>query len=159
MTLTDNRMPRLIRAGLFTGISDFLFATVLSVFFYNSTFTRLWQGVASVPLGKGALEGGSTTVMIGILMHFAVAFFWSALFLFVMMRMGWVQRVLASPGGTIKMAALYGPAIWLVMSFVVIPFFVHHPPAITSRWWIQFIGHFPFVGLPMVTSLAGWNRR
>ncbi len=151
-------MPRLLRAGLFTGISDGLFATVLSVFFYNSTFSRLWQGVASVPLGKDALNGGITTVLIGILMHFGVAFFWSAVFLFVMMRMGWVQRVLASPAGTIKMAALYGPSIWLVMSLLVIPAFLHHPPAITTRWWIQFIGHFPFVGLPMITSLAGWNR-
>ena len=151
-------MPRLLRAGLLTGISDFLFATFLSVFVYNSTFDRLWQGVASVPLGKGALNGGNTTVLIGILMHFSVAFFWSAVFLFVMMRMGWVQRILASPAGTIKMAALYGPSIWLVMSFLVIPAFLHHPPAITSRWWIQFIGHFPFVGLPMVTSLAGRSR-
>jgi uncharacterized membrane protein YagU involved in acid resistance len=54
----------------------------------------------------------------------------------------------------VGIAALYGPFVWLVMSMLVIPLLLHRPPAITSRWWIQLIGHIPFVGLPIVASIA-----
>lgn len=54
---------RLLRAGLLTGVTDGLFACVLALWFYHSTVTRLWQGVASVLLGKSALDGGMTTVL------------------------------------------------------------------------------------------------
>jgi len=53
-----------------------------------------------------------------------------------------------------KVAALYGPFIWMVMSLVVIPLLLHRPPTITIRWWIQLIGHIPFVGVPIVASIA-----
>jgi hypothetical protein len=51
---------------------------------------------------------------------------------------------------------VYGPFIWLVMSLVVIPLLLHRPPAISIRWWVQLLGHFPFVGLPIVACA---NRR
>ena len=40
----------------------------------------------------------------------------------------------------------------LVMSLAVIPIFVHRPPTITYRWWIQWFGHIPFVGIPIVAA-------
>jgi hypothetical protein len=40
----------------------------------------------------------------------------------------------------------------MVMSLAVIPILVHRPPAITYRWWIQWFGHIPFVGIPIVAS-------
>ena len=57
-------------------------------------------------------------------------------------------------GGVVGIAALYGPFIWLVMSLIVIPMLLHRPPKITGRWWIQLLGHIPFVGLPIVASIA-----
>ena len=39
----------------------------------------------------------------------------------------------------------YGPVIWLVMSLVVIPFLTKRPPTVAFRWWVQLVGHFPFV--------------
>ena len=39
------------------------------------------------------------------------------------------------------------------MSLVIVPLFTHRPPAINVRWWVQFVGHIPFVALPMVTLL------
>jgi len=145
---------RLLRAGLLTGVTDGLFACVLALGFYHSTVTRLWQGVASVLLGKEALDGGTTTALIGVLMHFGVAFGWSAVFLFLVMRSSWVRGQLAAPNGVIKIAALYGPFVWIVMSLAVIPLLVHRPPVFNLRWLVQLIGHIPFVGLPIVWSIA-----
>ena len=152
-------LRRLARAGLLTAVTDGLFASVLSVAFYHSTVARLFQGVASTLLGKAAFEGGAATALVGVLMHFGVAFGWSAMFLFLVMRWPWIERVLATPYGVLKVAALYGPAIWLVMSLVVIPLLLHRAPAFSIRWWVQLIGHFPFVGIPIVASASTGVRR
>jgi len=151
-------MSRLVRAGLLTGIVDGLFSSVLSAFFYGSTVSRLWQGVASVLLGSDALNGGRRMALIGLLMHFGVAFAWSAVFLFLLLRWEWIRGLLASRHGVLKVAALYGPFIWMVMSLVVIPALTQRPPRITLRWWIQWFGHIPFVGIPIVASSAGAPR-
>jgi hypothetical protein len=142
-------MKTLLRAGLLTAVSDFLFATVLTVFCFDGTFMRLWQGVASVPLGKEALDGGARTMWIGLGFHLGVAFFWSAVFLYGAMRLPFVRRVLASPWGVLKVASIYGPFIWLVMTLIVIPTFTHRPPTFALRWWIQLVGHVPFVATPI----------
>ena len=70
------------------------------------------------------------------------------------MRSPWIRDLLASPYGVVKVASVYGPFVWLVMSLVVIPLLLHRPPAITIRWWVQLIGHFPFVGIPIVASIG-----
>ena len=143
-------IARLLRAGLTTGISDGLFACVLATVFFGSTVTRLWQGVASVLLGPAAFDGGTPTAATGVLMHFAVAFSWSTVFLLLILSSSWLRGAIASPSGVVAVAAVYGPLIWVVMSLVIIPLFTHRPPLINARWWIQLIGHAPFVGLPIV---------
>jgi len=147
-------VSRLLRAGLLTGITDGLFSSILATVLYHSTVTRLFQGVASTLLGKQAFDGGTLTALIGVLMHFGVAFGWSAVFLFLAMRLRWVHSLLSSRYGAVKVASLYGPFIWMVMSLTVIPLLLHRPPAINVRWWIQLIGHFPFVGIPIVASIG-----
>jgi len=149
------RVLRLLRAGGLTAIVDGLFSSVLVIAAYGSTFTRLWQGVASVLLGPPAFEGGARTTAIGLLMHVGVAFTWSAIFLFVLMRASFVRRLVASPLGIVKTAALYGPLIWMVMSLVVIPLLVQRPPNVNARWWVQFFGHIPFVAVPIVWASSG----
>ena len=137
-------------AGLVTGVTDALFSSVLVAFFYGSSVTRLWQGVASVLLGAPALDGGMRTAAIGVLMHFAIAFTWSAVFLLLWQSSSWVRAVAASPSGALALAAIYGPMIWMAMSLAIVPLFTHRPPTINVRWWIQFVGHIPFVALPIV---------
>jgi hypothetical protein len=145
-------MVRLLRAGLLTAVVDGLFSSTLSVAAYGSTVSRLFQGVASVLLGADAFSGGLRTAVIGVLMHVLVAFTWSAVYLFLVLRSKWIRGLLSSPYGVLKVAALYGPFIWMVMSLVVIPILAHRPPTITVRWWIQWFGHIFFVGIPLVAA-------
>jgi hypothetical protein len=154
--LADRALFRLVRAGLLTAVTDGLFSSVLVVAAYGSTVTRLWQGVASTLMGPEAFNGGAATAAVGVLMHVGVAFGWSAVFLFLALRLRWVRNLLASPYGPAKVAAVYGPFIWMVMSLAVIPMLVHRPPSINFRWWVQFFGHMPFVGLPI--ALASRSR-
>jgi hypothetical protein len=151
---SSSTVSRILLAGLLTGITDGCFSSVLAAFFYGSTVSRLWQGVASTLLGPSALQGGSTSVAVGILMHFGVALGWSTVFVLLVSRIGFVEQLLASPGGVLKVAIWFGPLIWLVMSFLVVPALTHRPPTVNFRWWVQFVGHFVFVGLPIVWAAS-----
>src|SRR5258706_879062 len=150
----NTRVSPLVRAGAATAVTDGVFSSVLAAAFYGSTVSRLFQGVASTLLGASAFDGGTPTALVGVLMHVGVAFGWSAVFLFGVMRAAGIRRVLASRYGVVKVAAVYGPCIWMVMSLAVIPLLVHRPPAITFRWWVQFFGHIPFVAVP-IAFVAG----
>jgi hypothetical protein len=155
----DRSLSTWVRAGLLTAIVDGLFSSVLSVAFYGSTVARLFQGVASTLVGKDAFDAGAPTAALGILMHFGVAFGWSAVFLVLTLRWRWLRSVLAARYGWLGVASIYGPFIWSVMSLVVIPLLVHRPPAIGPRWWIQFFGHIPFVAVPIVATIARASNR
>ena len=139
-----------LRAGAATALVDFCFASVLSVVFYKGTFERLWQGVASVPFGARAIGGGPTWIAIGILTHIFVAFGWSLVFVLLVTRWERFRQLLLSPWGVLKVAAIYGPFIWIMMSMVAIPITAQRAPAaITVRWVIQVLGHVFFVATPM----------
>ena len=147
-------LSRLVPAWLVTAAIDGLFSSALSVFAYHSTVTRLWQGVASTLLGPAALNGGTRTALIGVLMHLGVALFWTTVFLALVSFWRWLRERIAAPAGIVAVAAVYGPMIWLVMSFVVIPTLTGRPPSVTVRWWVQLLGHIPFVALPIVAMIA-----
>jgi len=146
-------LTRLLHAGLLCGVVDGLWAVVLT-WIYGRTFLQLWQGVASVPFGREVMDRGWTGALLGLAVHFGVAFGWSALFLALVLGSAWLRRVLATWRGVVAVAAVYGPAIWIVMSAVVIPFLIERPLTVTYRWWIQLAGHVVFVGLPIVGAIS-----
>lgn len=142
--------PRLVLTGAVTALVDGTFASVLNVVVYDSTVTRLFQGVAATLLGREALDGGMRTAAVGLVLHVAVAFGWSAVFILGILRSPRIRRILARRRGGVLVAAVYGPCIWLFMSLVVIPLLVRRPPVLGLRWVVQLVGHFPCVGLPIV---------
>jgi len=158
-TFGRSATSRLVRAGLFTGVSDAIWAMVAQVFvFHRGSAASVWRGVASVLVGKEAITGGVPATVLGLLMHFGVAFAWSAIFLLLVTRSHKLRAILDSPYGIFKVAAMYGPFIWIFMSFVFIPLFTHRMPTVTINWWIQVVGHVLFVGLPLVSSIGSGSR-
>ena len=142
-----------LRAWLATAAWDFLCASALSVFAYGSTFSRLWQGVAATVLGPGALRMGGAGVLAGLALHLVVALGWTVLFVLAVAVSPALRRLIARPGGAFVAACAYGPAIWLVMSLVVIPLATGRPPTVGWRWWVQLVAHVPFVTLPLVLTV------
>jgi len=112
---SDGALSRLVRTGLATAAIDGLFSSVLSVAAYGSTVSRLFQGVASTLLGSAAFDDGLPATALGVLMHVGVAFGWSAVFIFLVMRSPRVRAAVATRRGRLGVASLYGPAVWLVM--------------------------------------------
>jgi hypothetical protein len=135
---------------LVTAAWDFVCASALSVFAYKGTFARLWQGVGSTPFGPSILEMGNRGVLVGLGVHLAVAFTWSLIFVLALVASPALRRIVATTGGALLVACIYGPIIWLVMSCVVIRFATGRAPTFGFRWWVQIFAHVPFVTLPLV---------
>ncbi|MFL5579873.1 MAG: hypothetical protein ACJ8AO_05825 [Gemmatimonadaceae bacterium] len=152
--MNEDLRARLLRAWLVTAVVDGIFASTLSATAYGSTVARLWQGVASVLLGPSALQGGTRTMLIGLLMHVGVALGWSAVFLFLWARSARLRRLTSTWPGILGVAAAYGPLVWPVMSLVVIPTLRQAPPTFNVRWVIQLFGHIPAVAVPIVACIA-----
>ena len=151
-------LNRLARATALCAVADGLFACLVSMGIYGSTFARLWQGVASVPLGTVAIDGGAAYTAAGLALHCSVALSWSTIFLLVYDRWEWLRDVAAGHYGVVKVALVFGPMVWVVMSLLVIPSMTGKPPSITEKWAIQFVGHAVSVGWPIVASVRLADR-
>ena len=140
----------LLPVWLVTAAWDAVCATALGVLGYGSTAAAVWQGVASTVVGPSALTGGASALAVGLALHLMVALTWSALFVGAMRALPALRRAIRTPAGAFAIAAAYGPAIWLVMSLLVIPIATGRPPRGGLRWWVQVGAHIPFVSIPLV---------
>jgi uncharacterized membrane protein YagU involved in acid resistance len=141
----------LIKTWLLVAVSDAIFASLTGLLIPpTATPARVFRGVASVVMGKSALDGGATTALIGLAIHFCVAFAWSALFVFVVHNSWSLRDTLKSWPGRILVAVVYGVSIWLIMTWIVIPSMLHKPPTFSLRYWVQLAGHPLFVVGPMI---------
>lgn len=158
-SVSNNRQSfpsALIQTWLFVAISDALFASATGILIApTASPARVFKGVASVLFGKGAIAGGAGMALTGLAMHFGVALFWSLVFVAAVRNSAALSRAIASWPTAIVVAAVYGVSIWLIMTWIVIPSMVHKPPTLSLRYWVQLVGHIPFVVMPMVLV----NRR
>lgn len=76
---------------------------------------RVLQSVASGVLGRGAYAGGWGAAMLGLAMHFTIAFAAVGIYLLASRRLRFLAR---SP---FVWGPLYGVAFWLGMNLVVVP--------------------------------------
>jgi hypothetical protein len=152
--------PLLIAAStLVVALLQGLFAFVVYVAIGTTTATALFQGIASALVGRVAFLGGARTLALGIALHVLVALAWSVIFLLALRGTKLVPRMLATRLGALKVAAWYGPLVYVVMSMAVIPLFTHRVPPITINWLTMLLGHIPFVGLPIALIVGRAARR
>ena len=152
--MNGNVVRTLLRAWLAIAVIDGIFATMLPVVAYDAPLGRVWQGVASTLLGPSAMQGGVRTMLVGLVMHAGVALAWTSVFLALALASPTLRRFIARPAGVLAVSAVYGPAIWIVMSYLVIPGLTGRAPTINDRWWVQLLAHIPFVALPIVAVIG-----
>jgi len=131
-------------AGLIAGVLDILSAVVLSIV-YGGTPTRMLQGIASGAIGRDAARaGGAATALLGLGFHFLIAFTAAALYYAASRKLPiLVER-------PFLFGPLYGIAVWLVMSRVVIPLSRIMPrPFNPTSAAIQIAIHIFLIGLPI----------
>jgi hypothetical protein len=146
-------MGRWLRAGALCGVVDLLWAALLAEV-YGGSLSRVFQGVSAVALGPEVVQAGALAMAAGLIVHFGVAFGWSAVFLTAFVTSPRLRHLLAARAGLLAVAAVYGPLIWIAMSAAVIPARTGRPPTFDGRWWVQLVGHALFVGLPIVWAIG-----
>ena len=134
----------IILTGLIVGTMDIISAFIIALS-RGSTVTRLLQFIASGLLGPQAFQGGAATAVLGLALHFLIAFTLVAVFYAARGRLGFVRDYAVSSG------IIYGLIVYAVMSLIVLPLSAAKPRHSISGDLIQIGIHMFVIGLP--TSL------
>ncbi len=137
-------LDTILYGGSVVGVLDALDAIV---FFglRGASPKGIFQYIASGLLGRSSFSGGVKTILLGVLLHFLIAFILAAIYYFASLRLPALIRWAAVCG------PIYGVAAHLVMNFVVTPL---SAATTTGRYPIPvmlngIIGHALLVGLPI----------
>jgi hypothetical protein len=131
------------------GLLDALYATVLWGFIIGDNPAGVWQSVAAGLLGKASYEGGSGTALLGLVLHFFIAFVMALVYVRAARRL----RILTQR--PILMGIVYGAALYVVMNFVVVPLSAigFHAPSLKGAIR-ALIPHVLFVGPAIALAAA-----
>jgi len=130
-------------AGLVAGVLD-LTATSILVRTQGVPFERLLQTIASAALGSSAFQGGRRTAATGLFFHFFIAS--AAAFIYYAIS----RRVTILLYHPLLSGLLYGAAVHLVMSRIVVPLSAAPKRKFSTKaFLIQLVFHMLFVGLPI----------
>src|SRR5262249_30097454 len=139
-------LQTIVFGGLTIGILDFCDASIFFPLYYGISFIDVWHGPAAGLIGREASRaGGLNTALLGIAVHFFVAFcIATAYFL--------ASRYLVIVVRPVIVGLLYGVVANLVMQNVVIPLSAigfRTTPEPMGSVLNSFIGHALLVGLPV----------
>jgi hypothetical protein len=149
--------PRAARAilwgGLLAGVGDITFAFVVSALSGVGP-VRVLQSVAGGVLGRAAREGGLATAALGGALHFLIAFGAAAVYWLASRRLGVLVR------HAVVCGLLYGVAVYLFMSFVVVPLSAAYytPSRAPSALLLNSAGHMLLVGLPIALATRRYSK-
>ncbi|SRR6266404_1140220 len=145
----------IVYGGLAIGILDFIDASMFFPLYFGTSFQRVWQGPASGLLGREAsIAGGWNTALLGIFLHFVVAFCIATVYYLASRYLFIVRR-------PVIVGLLSGVMANLVMQQIIIPLSAIGPrtnPEQIGSVLNSFIGHALLVGLP-VALIASWSAK
>lgn len=133
-------------AGLASGVLD-LTATSALVKSQGIAIQRLLQIIASGVLGPSAFQNGTKAATLGFCLHFFIAFSAAAVYYAVSRRIGF-------PWSPFISGLLYGTAVHLVMSRIVVPLSSAPKREFSINSFLtQWIIHIVCVGLPIAFTV------
>jgi hypothetical protein len=136
------RWPMLLLAAIVVGVLDMGLAMTYWGL-HGVSPVRVLQSVASGLLGPAAAAGGLATALFGLLLHLSIAGLMVLAYDLVSLRLRWLVRrpMLAGP--------LYGTALYLVMTWVVVPLSAAAQATASASWTVaSVLSHVLLVGLP-----------
>jgi hypothetical protein len=133
----------MLLGGLCAGTLDILFATGFWAL-RGVPPQRILQSVAAGVLGKASFGGGSASAVLGLFLHYLIAIAMAAAYA---MAARDVTALLQRPW---RYGALYGLALFALMSFVVVPLSAAPRSGAPQPLWIasSVVAHIVLVGWP-----------
>lgn len=139
--------------GLVAGTLDICAAFLTAWLRAGVRPTGVLHFVASGLLGPAAFQGGTRTAIIGLALHFLIATIWTVVF-YVASR-----KLLFLIERPIQFGLIYGIAVYLFMTFVVVPLSRVTPrPATISGRTIGLLTIMFCVGLPIALIVRRFSR-
>ncbi|MFL6245921.1 MAG: hypothetical protein ACJ74H_07855 [Thermoanaerobaculia bacterium] len=135
-------MKRILLATLVVGALDI---TEVIVFYGLKGIapTRILQSVATGLLGRSAFEGGIPTALLGLALHYFIAFVVVCVYFFASHKIAVLGEY------PVVMGAVYGLLVYVVMNFVVLPLSAAGPPRFTVPAVLnQLFAHVFCIGIP-----------
>ncbi|MGC4231394.1 MAG: hypothetical protein QM594_00140 [Niabella sp.] len=115
-----------LKAGLIAGSLDILLAFVNAWWSSGVSPERVLRFIASGLIGTKAFQEPGGMALLGLAIHFFIAFFWTAVFFFCYPRFKNIIRSKFMQG------ALYGVLVWVIMNVAVLP--VTNAPKSGFQW-------------------------
>ena len=134
--------------GLIAAVLDIAYA-IIFFGFRGVSAQRILQSVASGMLGARAYEGGSTSAVLGLALHFALMLVIALIFFVAARRVRWLTERPYLAG------ALYGVLVYWTMNLVVVPLsaspgtFSWHPVIVPAGLLV----HIVLIGLPIAWAV------
>jgi hypothetical protein len=116
----------LLKAGFIAGSLDILLAFVNAWLSSGVSPERVLRFIASGLIGTKAFQDPDGMALLGLAIHFFIAFFWTAVFFFCYPICKGIVRSKFMQG------VLYGIFVWLIMNVVVLP--VTNTPKSGFQW-------------------------
>lgn len=150
MAVTPQRraLRTIAAAGTICGILDGLSAIVLFGWL-GATPAQVFQGIARGAMGRAALSGGTVAVIVGVIAHFTVAFGAASTYYGLSRLKPGINEhpLVAGP--------LYGAAVHLFMTFVVIPLSAIGPrPIVWPVFLSVLVAHLVVVGPSIAITVS-----
>jgi hypothetical protein len=149
---TINPAKAISIAGLTCGVMDISAALIVYGLMGSKPF-RLLQGIAGGILGPRTFSGGISTALLGLTLHFVIAFGAAAVFFFASRVMPFLLNQAVLSG------VLYGIAIYFFMNRVVVQLSAATKfPFSIKMMLIGVIIHIFCVGLPISLTIRRFAR-
>jgi len=147
-----NPTKAIVAAGTICGIMDITAALVVYGMM-GAKPLRLLQGIAGGVLGPDTYQGGLATALLGLMLHFVIAFGAATVFYIASRGIRFLVDSAALSG------ILYGIAVYFFMQRIVIPLSrAHRSPFSLKFMIIGIIIHIFCVGLPIAFSIRKHSR-
>jgi uncharacterized membrane protein YagU involved in acid resistance len=148
-----NALKSIIIGGLLAGVLDLTAACVTN---YSIGPVRIFQSIASGLLGAESSKGGAWTAILGVFLHFVIAFGATVVFYLASRRIKFLTNQAIISG------VLYGIAVYWFMQLVVLPLsafpykkqFIPEP----NQFITGMIVHIFCVGLPIALVVRRYSK-
>lgn len=153
MKMTAGRIEkqRAFRAILWGGLAAGILDLTAAIAIYGTRGVRpirVLQSIASGLLGADAFKGGVRTAVLGVALHFVIAFVAAAVYYFASRPLRFLVR------RAVLWGLLYGVGIYVFMNYLVVPLSaVAKRPFQLQIAVIILIVHMLFVGLPIALAV------
>jgi hypothetical protein len=146
MARRSGTLSAILWGGTLAGCMDITAAHIVYGYF-GAVPLRLLQGIAGGILGAQAFQGGWATALLGLALHFTIAFGAAAVFVAASRSIGFLLR------NAILSGALYGVAVYFFMNRVVVPLSAARKFPFSLRMMIiGVVIHIVCIGLPIALA-------